>query len=39
MIGESAAETLALLYHIAVSGLIINYEMVWTEKAPTLCGN
>jgi len=39
MFGESVAETLDLLYQTAVSGLIINCEMVWNEKAPTLCGN
>jgi len=37
--GDFVAELLHLLYQIAVSGLIINCEMVWTEKAPTHSGN
>jgi len=39
MFGEFVAELLDLLYQITVPVLIINCEMVWTEKAPTHSGN
>jgi hypothetical protein len=39
MFGEFVAELLELLYQTAVSALIINCEMVWTEKAPTHSGD
>jgi len=39
MFGEFVAEPLGLLYQTEVSGLIINCEMVWTEKTPTHSGN
>jgi len=39
MFGEFVAELLDLLYQTAVSGLIINCEMVWIDKAPTHNGD
>jgi hypothetical protein len=39
MFGEFVVELLDLLLQIAVTGLIIDCEMVWIEKAPTHSGN
>jgi hypothetical protein len=39
MFGEIVVELLDLLHQIAVTGLIINFETVWIEKAPTHSGN